>query len=54
MILKFRCPRRSSVINLNLPVPLELARRKDDKFRLLARFVLKLRRLPQLRALNKG
>ena len=43
-----------SVIDLNVSVPLELAWRKDNRFPLLARFVAELRRMPYVRAFNKG
>jgi hypothetical protein len=35
------------VINLNVPVPLELGSRKDNKSALLARFVVELQSLPR-------
>jgi DNA-binding transcriptional LysR family regulator len=41
------------VIDLNVPAPLELTWRKDNISPLLTRFVAELRRLPQVRALNK-
>jgi DNA-binding transcriptional LysR family regulator len=44
----------TSVTDLNVPVPLELAWRKDNKSPLLARFVDELRRLPHVRALKRG
>jgi DNA-binding transcriptional LysR family regulator len=44
----------TSVVDLNVPVPLVLAWRKDNKSPLLARFVTELQRLPSVRALNKG
>jgi hypothetical protein len=42
------------VVDLNLPQPLALAWRKDNKSPLLAGFVVDVRRLSDARAVNKG
>jgi hypothetical protein len=42
------------VIDFDVPMPLALARRKDNKSSLLARFVANVQRLPDVRAVNKG
>jgi DNA-binding transcriptional LysR family regulator len=41
------------VVDFNVPMPLTLAWRKDNKSPLLARFVIEVRRLPGVRAVNK-
>lgn len=52
-----RCPKSVvilSVVDLNVPQVLALASRKDNRSPLLASFVADVRRLPDVRALNKG
>jgi transposase InsO family protein len=54
---RWRRPKRvviMSVVDLNVPMPLALAWRKDNKSPLLARFVVEVQRLPDVRAVNKG
>jgi len=43
-----------SVVDMNVPMPLALALRKDNKSPLLARFVVEVQRLPDVRAVNEG
>jgi DNA-binding transcriptional LysR family regulator len=43
-----------SVIDLNVPLPLALAWRKDNKSPLLASFVVDVQGFPDVRAVNKG
>jgi DNA-binding transcriptional LysR family regulator len=43
-----------SVVDMNLPMPLALAWRKDNRSPLLASFVDTVRRLLDVRAINKG
>ena len=43
-----------SVVDLNVPLPLALAWRKDNKSPLLASFVVDVQRFPDVRAVNKG
>jgi hypothetical protein len=42
------------VVDMNLPMPLALAWRKDNRSPLLASFVDTVRRLLDVRAINKG
>ena len=42
------------LVDLNLPLPLTLTWRKDSTSPLLASFIGEVRRLPEVRALNKG
>lgn len=53
---RWRCPKGVvilSVTDLNMPLPMALAWRKDNKSPLLARFIADVQRLPDVRALNK-
>ncbi len=43
-----------SVVDLNLPLPLALAWRRDNSSPLLASFIDEVQRLPDVRAVNKG
>ena len=43
-----------SVVDFNVPMPLALAWRKDNKSPLLARFMGEVQRLPDVRAVNRG
>jgi DNA-binding transcriptional LysR family regulator len=43
-----------SVVDLNVPLPLALAWRKDNKSPLLASFVVDVQRFPDVRAVNRG
>jgi len=43
-----------SVVDLNVPLPLALAWRKDNKSPLLASFVVDVQRFPDVQAVNKG
>jgi DNA-binding transcriptional LysR family regulator len=52
---RWRCPKSvviMSVVDLNLPLPLALAWRKDNTSPLLASFIGEVRRLPDVRALK--
>jgi len=52
---RWRCPQSvviMSVVDLNLPLPLALAWRRDNPSPLLANFVAEVRRLPDVRALK--
>jgi DNA-binding transcriptional LysR family regulator len=52
---RWRCPKSvviMSVVDLNLPLPLALAWRRDNTSPLLANFVADVRRLPDVRALK--
>jgi DNA-binding transcriptional LysR family regulator len=52
---RWRCPKSvviTSVVDLNVPLLLALAWRKDNKSPLLARFVAEVRRFPDVRAVN--
>src|ERR1700693_3688273 len=54
---RWRCPKSGvilSVVDLNMPLPLALAWRKDNTSPLLASFVVDVQRFPDVRALNKG
>jgi DNA-binding transcriptional LysR family regulator len=54
---RWRCPQTVAVlpvIDLNMPVPLALAWRRDNTSPLLARFIAGVRRLREVRAVNKG
>ncbi len=54
---RWRCPKSvviTSVIDLNVPLLLALAWRKDNKSPLLASFVAEVQRFPDVRAVNKG
>ena len=54
---RWRCPGSvviMSVVDLNLPQPLALGWRKDNRSPLLASFVADLRRLPDVRAVDKS
>ncbi len=54
---RWRCPETVAivpVVDLNVPVRLALAWRRDNTSPLLARFIGELRRLPEVRAVNKG
>jgi len=54
---RWRCPRTVAVlpvVDLNMPVSLALAWRRDNTSPLLARFVDVVRRLREVRAVNKG
>jgi DNA-binding transcriptional LysR family regulator len=54
---RWRCPQTVivlPVVDLNMPVALALAWRRDSTSPLLASFIGDLRRLPEVRALNKN
>jgi DNA-binding transcriptional LysR family regulator len=54
---RWRCPETVvilSVIDLNMPLPLALAWRRDNTSPLLARFIGEVQRLPEVRVVNKG
>jgi len=54
---RWRCPESvviMSVVDLDMPLPLALAWRKDNTSPLLSGFVAEVRRLPDVRALSKG
>jgi DNA-binding transcriptional LysR family regulator len=54
---RWRCPQTVAVlpvVDLNMPVSLALAWRRDNNSPLLARFVDEVRRLREVRAVNKG
>ena len=54
---RWRCPETVvilSVADLNMPLPLALAWRRDNTSPLLASFIGEVRRLPDVRAVNKG
>jgi DNA-binding transcriptional LysR family regulator len=54
---RWRCPQTVAilpVVDLNMPVPLALAWRRDNTSPLLARFIAGVRRLREVRAVNKG
>jgi len=54
---RWRCPKSvfiMSVVDLNLPQPVALCWRKDNKSPLLASFVANVQRLPEVRAVDKG
>jgi DNA-binding transcriptional LysR family regulator len=42
------------VVDLNMPLPLALAWRRDNTSTLLANFIAQVQRLPEVRAVNKG
>jgi DNA-binding transcriptional LysR family regulator len=54
---RWRCPKSvviTSVVDLNVPLPLALVWRKDNKSPLLASFVAEVQRFPDVRAVNTG
>jgi DNA-binding transcriptional LysR family regulator len=54
---RWRCPKSvviTSVVDLNVPLLLALAWRKDNKSPLLASFVAEVQRFPDVRAVNTG
>jgi DNA-binding transcriptional LysR family regulator len=54
---RWRCPATVAILpvdDLNVPLSLSLAWRKDNTSPLLARFIGEVQRLPEVRALNKG
>jgi DNA-binding transcriptional LysR family regulator len=54
---RWRCPETVAilpVIDLNMPLPLALAWRRDNTSPLLARFISEVQRVPEVRAVNKG
>ena len=54
---RWRCPETVvilSVVDLNMPLPLALAWRRDNASRLLANFIGDVQRLPDVQAVNKG
>jgi len=54
---RWRCPKSvviTSVVDLNVPLLLALAWRKDNKSPLLASFVTEVQRFPDVRAVNTG
>ena len=54
---RWRCPATVAilpVVDLNVPVPLALAWRRDNTSPLLANFIREVQRLPDVRAVNKG
>jgi DNA-binding transcriptional LysR family regulator len=53
---RWRCPRQVvilSITDLNMPLPMALAWRKDNTSPLLASFIADVQRLPDVQALNK-
>jgi DNA-binding transcriptional LysR family regulator len=54
---RWRCPKTVAilpVVDLKIPLTLDLAWRRDNTSPLLARFIGEVRRLPEVRAVNKG
>ena len=54
---RWRCPETVAilpVVDLNVPLRLSLAWRRDNTSPLLARFIGEVQRLPEVRAVNKG
>jgi DNA-binding transcriptional LysR family regulator len=54
---RWRCPETVAilpVVDLNVPVRLTLAWRRDNTSPLLARFIGEVQRLPEVRAVTKG
>jgi DNA-binding transcriptional LysR family regulator len=54
---RWRCPEGvviSSVVDLDMPLPLALVWRRDNTSPLLANFIAGVQRLPDVRAVNKG
>ena len=54
---RWRCPETVAilpVVDLNVPLRLTLAWRRDNTSPLLARFIGEVKRLPEVRAVNKG
>jgi DNA-binding transcriptional LysR family regulator len=54
---RWRCPETVAilpVVDLNVPVPLTLAWRRDNTSPLLANFIAEVQRLPDVRAVNRG
>jgi len=54
---RWRCPETVvvlPVVDLNMPLPLALAWRRDNTSPLLANFIGEVQRLPDVRAVNKG
>ena len=54
---RWRCPQTVAVlpvVDLNMPLALALAWRRDNTSPLLASFIGDLRRLPEVRAVNKN
>jgi DNA-binding transcriptional LysR family regulator len=54
---RWRCPETVAilpVVDLNVPVPLTLAWRRDNTSPLLANFIDEVQRLPDVRAVNRG
>jgi DNA-binding transcriptional LysR family regulator len=54
---RWRCPQTVAVlpvVDLNMPVSLALAWRRDNTSPLLARFIDEVRRMPDVREVNKG
>jgi DNA-binding transcriptional LysR family regulator len=54
---RWRCPETVAilpVVDLNVPLTLALAWRRDNTSPLLARFIAEVQRLPEVRAVNKG
>jgi DNA-binding transcriptional LysR family regulator len=54
---RWRCPESVvilPVVDLNMPLTLTLVWRKDNSSPLLANFIAEVRRLPDVRAVNKG
>jgi DNA-binding transcriptional LysR family regulator len=53
---RWRCPESVvivSVVDLDMPLPLALAWRRDNTSPLLANFIAEVRRLPEVRAVDK-
>ena len=53
---RWRCPRQVvilSIADLNMPLPMSLAWRKDNTSPLLANFIADVRRLPDVQTMNK-
>jgi DNA-binding transcriptional LysR family regulator len=54
---RWRCPKSVVILpvaDLNVPLTLDLAWRRDNTSPLLARFIAEVRRSPEVRAVNKG
>jgi DNA-binding transcriptional LysR family regulator len=54
---RWRCPETVvilSVVDMNMPVTLALAWRRDNPSPLLANFIADVQRLPDVQAVNKG
>ena len=53
---RWRCPKQVvilSITDLNMPLPMSLAWRRDNTSPLLASFIAEVRRFPEVQALNR-